>query len=463
MRFISMNTIFKRIPAKVTAALIVITLFLSCNHEKEITFCENIAPIIFKNCTSCHRPGSDAPFDLVSYQDIKRRAKLIKEVTANRFMPPFPADPSYSHFTDEKVLTEADIKMIASWVENHCPFGDSAKLPKPPAFPIGSQLGTPDLVLKMIEPHRIKGDNKDQFFLMKIPYNIPNDTFIRAIEFVPGTAKTVHHVNGQLISYEDAKKRSVFTGKYTINTDSFTHKQGFELMDIPNDDGTYPLLTPSVTNYLPGTIATVYPEGIGGYSMAKKGAILLSEIHYGPSPINREDISSCNIFFAAKKPLRPTLEMQLGTLGISKIIPPLVIPPNVIKTFHTSTFITRDISVLTVNPHMHLLGKKFIAFALTPSRDTIPLIRINNWDFRWQYFYTFRKMIKIPAGSLIYAEGTYDNTANNPLNPFHPPQTVAEKEGSMRVTDEMFQFIITYLPYQIGDETISLESPNIFH
>jgi len=447
----------------VIGGLITVGIIKLLNKSDNVTFSEQIAPIIYKNCTSCHRPGSDAPFDLITYEDCKKRAKLIQQVTENKFMPPYPADPSYSHFTEEKVLSETDIKLIKYWVDNDAPIGDTARLPKPPSFPKGSQLGTPDLVLKMIQPHHIKGDNKDQFYLMKIPYSIPKDTFIKAIEFVPGTPKAVHHVNGQMITYDDGKKKDIFTGDYIVDTDSFTHKEGFEKMLIPNDDGTYPTLTPSVTNYLPGVIATVYPEGIGGYKMTKKGAILLSEIHYGPSAIDHDDTSFCNVFFDAHPPVRPTMEMQLGTLGISKIIPPLMIPPNVVKTFHTSTFIQQDISLLTVNPHMHLLGKRFIAFAVKPSGDTIPLIRIINWDFRWQYFYTFKKMIKIPKGSLIYVEGTYDNTKNNPLNPFHPPQTVSEKNGSMRVTDEMFQFIMTYLPYQEGDENISLETTKNNH
>jgi len=107
---------------------------------------------------------------------------------------------------------------------------------------------------------------------------------------------------------------------------------------------------------------------------------------------------------------------------------------------------------------MHLLGKSFWAFAIKTDGDTIPLIKIPKWDFRWQYFYTFEKMLKIPAGSTIVVIGVYDNTKNNPLNPYSPPRVVGEKDGSMRTTDEMFQFIINYLPYQTGDENISLEN-----
>ena len=150
------------------------------------------------------------------------------------------------------------------------------------------------------------------------------------------------------------------------------------------------------------------------------------------------------------------MEIQLGTLGISDIVPPLVIPPDTVMTFHTRAQIRQDISLLTVNPHMHLLGKRFKAWAIPPQGDTIPLVHIPDWDFRWQYFYTFEQMIHLPAGTRIEVEATYDNTVDNPNNPFFPPQTVAERNGSMRTTDEMLQFIITYVPYRPGDEKRSL-------
>jgi hypothetical protein len=122
----------------------------------------------------------------------------------------------------------------------------------------------------------------------------------------------------------------------------------------------------------------------------------MRDIHYGPSPIDTEDQSYFNVFFTDKPPVRPTLELQMGTLGISEIIPPLVIPQNVLKMFTTTTIVPEDISLLTVNPHMHLLGKSFEAFAVTPDSRTIPLIKIPKWNFRWRVFLTFPKMVKIP-------------------------------------------------------------------
>ena len=177
-----------------------------------------------------------------------------------------------------------------------------------------------------------------------------------------------------------------------------------------------------------------------------------------PSSIDTTDQTTFNFFFMPKPPKRPTREMILGTSGISPIVPPLVIPPNEVKKFTTSYTLPQDISLITVNPHMHLLGSSFKAFAITKEHDTIPLIRIPKWDFRWQYFYTYKKPIHLKAGTTIMAEGIYDNTENNPLNPFYPPRQIAEREGSMRTTDEMFQLICTWIPYQEGDEKIDLSN-----
>jgi mono/diheme cytochrome c family protein len=443
-----------------TSVVPALVLVASCSQPNRIkenpTFSEDVAPVVFKNCVPCHRPGEVGPFPLLTYDDVLKKAKTIQAVTKSRYMPPWPADPSYSHFLGERVLTDEEIRLIGAWVDNGSPAGDPAKLPPLPQFSTAS--GKPDLVVKMREPVRIPGDYKDHFMVVKIPYEIPEPRFVRAIQFVPGNRKLIHHMNGHIVQYDDDKKKNPFAGPYVVDRESLkTLEESYDAIHLLHDDGSYPELAKSVANYLPGGISPAgYPEGIGGWSLNRKGAFLLRDIHYGPSPVDTEDDSYFNLFFTDKPPARPTMEMQLGTLGISEIIPPLIIPPNVVKTFTTKTVVNEDISLLTINPHMHLLGKSFQAFAATPEGKTIPLINIPRWDFRWQYFYTFPKMIKVPKGSTIAAIGVYDNTANNPNNPFSPPKEVIGTNGSMRVTDEMFQLIITYVPYHPGDENVSL-------
>lgn len=436
--------------------------FVSCKQEpKEVTFAKDIAPIVYKNCTPCHRPGEPGPFPLITYQDVKKRSKMISFVTFTRYMPPWPADPTYQHYANERVLSDEEIATIDQWVKNGAPLGDSSQILPPPTFPVGSEFGKPDLVLKMKEPFLVKGNNKDHFMVMKIPYEIPKDTFIRAIEFVPGNRKVLHHMNAHLIQYDYDKKKNVFGGEYAVSSEDFESHEYHKKLDILNDDGSYPLMTPSVCNYLPGVTTALYPEGIGGYPLSRKGALYLNNMHYGPTPVDQYDQSYFNIFYSKEPPKRPVAEFILGTLGVSPIVPELVLPPNTVKTFRTQFTLPRDISILTINPHMHLIGKSFVAFAVKPDGDTIPIVRIKNWDFRWQYFYTFKKMLKIPQGSTIMVEGIFDNTINNPNNPFNPPQTISQRGVSMKTTDEMFQLIVMYLPYKEGDENISLENTTI--
>jgi mono/diheme cytochrome c family protein len=447
-----------------SAAFILLPLLFGCRSaptKSDPTFSEDIAPIIFKNCAPCHRPGEAGPFPLLSYDDVIKKAQTIAAVTKSRVMPPWPADPSYSHFVGERVLTDREIELISRWVQNGTPAGDPAKLPPQPEFPIESALGKPDLVVKMLEPVRLAGNNTDHFMVIKIPYEIPQETFVRAIEFVPGNRRLMHHMNGHIVQYDDDKKKNPFERPYVVDRDAVkTLEESYAAIRLLHDDGSYPMLTRSVANYLPGAVSPAgYANGIGGWKLNRKGAFLMRDVHYGPSPIDTTDESRFNVFFTDKPPARPTSEMQLGTLGISEIIPPLIIPPNVVKTFTTKIVVDQDISILTVNPHMHLLGKSFEAFAATPEGKTIPLVKIPRWDFRWQYFYTFPKMVKIPKGSTIAVLGTYDNTAANPNNPFSPPREVIGTNGSMRVTDEMFQLIITYVPYQPGDENLQLDVP----
>lgn len=429
----------------------------ACTVKQAPTFQKDIASIIYTNCTKCHNPNGVAPFSLTNYENIKKRAKTIAYVTQNRMMPPWPADPTYSHFVGENLLSESQIALIQEWVHSGCQPGDLSQAPQAPIYKYKSFLGKPDLVLEYKDTVFIKGNNLDQFYLMKFPYKLDKDTIVSAVEFVPGNSKVVHHVNGHIIQYDEGKKNDIYAGKNMISSESIEADQVYKLLDVANDDGSYPMLTQSAVNYLPGVTPTVYPEGLSGFRLHKQGAFLFKDIHYGPSSKDTFDVSRINVFFAKKMPGRITRELQMGTLGVTDIEPPLVIPPNEIKRFITKAKINKDISILTINPHMHKLGKSFWAYAITKERDTIPLIRIRKWDFNWQYFYTFKKMVKIPAGSTIIVEGVFDNTIQNKNNPFHPPREIAERAGSMRASDEMFQFIITLMDYQTGDEAISLE------
>ena len=434
-------------------------------------FSQHIAPIVLNHCVRCHRSGGGAPFELTSFAKVKNKAKTIAKVTSLRIMPPWPADPNYSHFVDENFLSQSQINLIQRWVKDGCPEGASSEKLFENIPHYQSNLGKPDLVLSLDTVLLSAGD-LDRFFYSKVTYNQPHPKYIRAIEFVPGQPKLLHHFNGHLINYEGQSPKNIqinpFKIEITPRNANVNPRETKAVLDyqrsLLNDDGSIPDRIHSVVNYLPGVKGIMYPDGIGTIPVTEKFTIVGNDVHYGPSSKTVIDASKINIFFTNTPPKRGTGELMLGTNGVSPIEPPLVIPPNKITKHVTKLTIGEDISVLTINPHLHLLGKSFLAYAVKPNGDTVKLISIPKWNFRWQFFYTFKKMVQIPRGSTIFAVAEFDNTEGNPNNPNRPPQQVAERlefgGSSMRASDEMFQFIITYVGYQPGDENIVLDHGN---
>ena len=445
---------------KLLVVLLSLISLISCSRNPIPTFSKDIAPIVHSKCSPCHHKNGTAPFELISYNDVSKRAKMIAFVTAKHYMPPWPADQNYSHFLNERVLSEFEIEQFQNWFKNKCPQGDLSTL-KYPDFTINkSSLGNPDLILNF-QNIEILNDNKDRFYVVKLPYEMKQERYVRALEFVPGQYQYVHHVNGHYLRFSD--ETNPFFGRMKTDIESPNYNKEFMEMNLLNSDGSLPFRVHSAVNYLPGAYGIQYPMGIGGFVMGKKGAFIANDFHFGPSRKSLIDSSKIYVYFSDKAPQRPTYEIMMGTNGVSEILPPLVVEPNTISKHVSKLTIYNDISVLTVNPHMHLIGKSFKAYALKPNGDTLKLISIPNWQFRWQYFYTYQTPQKVPKGSTIVLEAIFDNTQKNSNNPNNPPKRISERldngGASMRTTDEMLQFIITYMPYQKGDELIDLSKP----
>jgi len=427
------------------------------NLPDSVYFWSDVAPVLYQNCTPCHHNNGAGPFELISYNDVKKRTKTIRLAVAEGYMPPWPADPEYRHFKDEKVLTAREKEIILKWIAQGALEGPlPEKLPQPKTVS-NEDLGAPDMVIPFPDTVFIAGDNIDQFKIVKIGFQLPFDTLLRAIQFNPGNRQLVHHVNGHMVNYAFNQKRNPKDGDWIFDAEKVNSLDAYQKMKLANDNGTYPPLRVSAFNYLPGVEPIIYPEGIGTVYIKKKGAFILNTLHYGPTPIDTFDLSEIRLYFAEKPPERNLLELHMGTQGVTAIKPEFVVYADSVCQFETRYRVPADISVLTINPHMHLLGKRIKAFAVSENgRDTIPLIDIPKWDFRWQYFYTFEKMLKIPKGYEIVVKAVFDNTINNPFNPFLPPKTIRQAGENMKTTDEMFQFFVNYVRYKEGDENIEL-------
>ena len=153
-----------------------------------VDFHADVAPIIYTHCTECHRVGEIGPMPLTNYAEVAAYGEFIEYVTSTGYMPPWTPDDSYSHFVGERVLTDDEKATLSAWVAAGKPEGNPADNPGLPAFPEGSQIGTPDMVLSMPEAYNHSGDMTDQYQVFVLPADPDIDLSIRALEVRPGTA-----------------------------------------------------------------------------------------------------------------------------------------------------------------------------------------------------------------------------------------------------------------------------------
>lgn len=413
--------------------LVVMPMQLTAQQKKErITYYQDIEPIILKNCVHCHRPAQSAPFSLLTYEDISKRGEFIAYVTRTRYMPPWKADLSFQSYLNERSLSDRAIAMIQRWVESGMPKGKKAgRRSTTSEIPVSEQ---PSLSVEMPSPYTISTKSIDDYRFFNIPTHLNKDQYITKIEFIAGNKKLLHH--SRLMTDTTHKVRSI---------------HGLSANDPKvSDFEKYPPLDKFLYGWVPGNFPIEFPKGTG--KKLHKDTDIILNIHYAPNAReNQIDQSRINFYFAKDKVDRKVFSLAIAEESISN--PPLLIKANEKKTFYSSFGpIPIDISAVAVLPHMHYLGKTFRAFAVTPAGEAIHLSKINEWDFKWQDTYQFKKLLHIPAGSTILMEATFDNTIDNPANPSAPPVDVTY---GWNTTSEMMDLVLYYLEYRTGDESIS--------
>ena len=397
------------------------------DRAPKATFTDTIAPILYANCVTCHRPGEAAPFSLITYADVKRRAKTMAKVTQSRFMPPWQATHGHGEFADERRLSEEDIAAIGTWVQQGMPEGDRAKMPALPTFTDGWRLGTPDLVLEMPAEFEVPTSGPDIYRNFAIPTGLTEEKWIRAVEFRPRARKAVHHA-------------------------LFAYARGGALQAIEGKDGRpgYPGLVPvpwgaqfgptgEVGGWAVGTTPRFLPEGLA--FPLPKGSDFVVQLHLHPTGKPEFERARVGIYFADRAPERRIWNMS--TPGFFGLLADLDIPPGEKHYTLTGTLkLGFDMRAFAVAAHAHYLGKDIKATATLPDGTTRPLLWIQDWDFNWQDQYFYKEPLLLPKGTTIDVAITYDNSADNPRNPNNPPKRVQWGEESF---DEMggVRFLMT--------------------
>jgi len=376
----------------------------------KVTFNRDIAPILFANCSRCHRPDQAAPFSLLTYADASRHAKQIVEVTKSRLMPPWKAVPGINHFKDERRLTDAEIELIAEWVADGKAEGDPADLPPAPEFPKGWQLGTPDLILRMPQAFEVPASGPDVLQHFVLPTGQEDMRLVSAVEFQPGNPRVVHHASFFLDNHGYGRK-----------LDHADPGIGYGGGGGP---GFFPVGT--LRSWLPGMTPRPLPEGSG--RIMPRNSDLVLEIHYQCSGKPEKDQSTVGLYFAPPRSRRLIAELQLFNFHLE-------IPPGEARHRHSASYtLPANAIILDCAPHMHLLGREMKATATLPDGTTQILMWVKDWNFNWQEQYEYLEPIRLPKGTRIDVDAWYDNSTDNPLNPFSPPQLVRWGD---QTTDEM--------------------------
>ena len=385
----------------------------------EITFTRDIAPIVFENCAGCHRPGQSAPFSLLDYQDVKKHAADIANVTARRYMPPWLPEHGYNDFMGERRLSAEQIGLLDQWTAEGSIEGDAHDLPALPQWSGDWQLGKPDLVVTLPQPYTLAAEGRDVYRNFVIPVPLSRTRYVKGVELRPGNLKIVHHA---FIKVDRTAQCRRLDGEDT--------ESGFPGMNTPAEmpDGHF-------LGWQPGRLPVFAPEGLAW--RLDPGNDLVLQVHLNPSGKPEVLQPAIGIYLTDQPPTNACFKLALTTFVID-------IPAGAQNYLVEDSFVLpTDVEVLAVLPHAHYLAREMQGWAMRPDGTREWLLLIKEWDFNWQGDYRYAHPIFLPRGSTLSMRFTYDNSTNNVRNPNHPPKAVTFGPQS---SDEMAELWLQLLP-----------------
>jgi hypothetical protein len=374
------------------------------------TYTKDVAPILKKSCTQCHRRGQVGPFSLESYAQARKRAFDIAAVAGERSMPPWqPVAGSGTKLKHDPSLTPRELSVLEAWAEAGAPKGEEKEAPVISPPPDGWTLGTPDLVIEMQEDFQVPATGPDLYRCFVIPTNLRRDAYISAVEYLPGNRRVVHHLMAFLDSTRAGRDRDA-----AEPGPGYTSYAGAGV-EVEGDLG----------GWAAGNVPHHLPTGIGRLIAAQSDVLL--QVHYHPSGKPEVDRTRIGIYFS-RTPIRQTLHWANATNDKFRLQPG---DSNI--EVKASWSVPVDVEALGVTPHMHQLGKDFRMIVAYPGGRIQELLRIDAWNPNWQNTYYFENPVHLPKGSTVKLIAHFDNSAH-PRNPHSPPKIVS---WGPEVTDEM--------------------------
>jgi copper type II ascorbate-dependent monooxygenase-like protein len=359
------------------------------------TFSKDVAPIIYKNCASCHRPGEIAPMSLLTYENARPWARAIREQVALGNMPPWHATQPRGTFSNDRRLTDAEKNTLMRWADGGAPKGDSKDLPPVPRFTEGWEIGTPDAVISMPREFDVPESGTIAYQFFQAPTNFTEDKWVQAIEIRPGSRKVVHHI---LVFCREPGPPPTLPFTYADSK-----LAGLTQRERNQNRGAL------IATTAPGTNALIFKPGTA--LRIKAGAVLTFQVHYTASGTAAKDRSSIGFVFAKQPP-------QLEIRSSAFVNPFFVIPAGAADHQVDSAIqFTEDSHIWALIPHTHLRGKSWEYRLVYPDGRSETVLSVPRYDFNWQTYYEFTKPIAVPKGSRLEATARYNNSETNKSNP----------------------------------------------
>jgi len=388
------------------------------------TFTKDVAPILYKNCVSCHRPGEMGPMPLITYAQARPYARAISAKVTSGLMPPWHAIAPAGTFRNERRLTDAERDTIVKWAANRGPQGDPNDLPPVPQFVQGWAIGQPDAIVSMTKEFDVPASGTIDYQYFEMPTNFTEDKWVQAIEIRPGATAVVHHVLVYARDPNNTQRPTPFTMLPPANPapprpedaarvaaraerQRAQSGQGGQQEQVAGSPGVNRGVLIATT--APGTNAVVFDPGTA--LLIKAGSILTFQVHYTANGSAARDRSSVGFVFA-KQPAPQ--EIRASAFVNARFA---LAPGKADQQVEAAIEFNEASHIWALFPHTHLRGKSWEYRLVYPDGRSQVVLSVPNYDFNWQTYYQYATPIAAPKGARLEAVAIYDNSSANRANP----------------------------------------------
>lgn len=376
---------------------------------REVTFTRDVAPIVHRSCSGCHRPDEVAPMALMTYEEVRPWARSIASRVAAREMPPWHLDRriGIQAFKNDPSLTDAEIATIVDWAAAGAPRGDPDDMPPLPVYDNADdwQIGEPDLIVRY-PSYRVPAAGPDLFGYLYASFDLEEDRYIRAIQTKPADKRArlvVHHTNAFAIA----------PGDTTDGLESERH----------------------LVEYASGKQAEIYPPDSGVLLQAGSRTRLSYHLHSVGEEI--DTVVELGLVFHPPGATPDHVRWTKQLAGAHGTIAGLVdLPPGQVTRSDGYTRFSKAARITMFQPHMHMLGKYQCLELIYPTQPVrTEVVNCAHFDYNWHLAYNYADDAAplVPAGTILHVINWHDNTAGHRANP--DPRNWTGSGG--RTIDEM--------------------------